>query len=110
MNGNELKKAAEEEYPETDHKHSSILCFMQRTAYIKGYKKANEWISVEAVNPPKNTRVLCLEPSGNIEVSEWTKHPEYDEDYQWHLDCGFKEVFNHFTHWQPLPTPPNQEQ
>ena len=54
MNDNELKKAAEEVYPSSPHHHmgkgtnySYEKIKQSRKDYIKGYQKAQEWISVE---------------------------------------------------------------
>jgi hypothetical protein len=63
----------------------------------------NKWISVKDIMPNASEWVLCYGPELQLTdgyvVQSWWDHT--NKDYSW-----FQKTF---THWMPLPEPPNYE-
>lgn len=82
-----------------DTPNRSIEAGIFTDAFIKGYKKANEWISINTVLPPYNMVVLVLKNTGSIFISSRQVCDAYGRDLK---DFTIKGV----THWQFLPPKP----
>ena len=105
MNKEEIEKLAANEYPFVEERgiNEQIINATQeenRHAFIKGYQKANEWISVEDMLPANGICVIIVEmPEGNIEFGE-----NLNGSFVEWKTC---EERKYITHWQPLPKAPN---
>lgn len=56
------------------------------------------WNATAEQLPPKNELVLVVRENGYMLCKDWEPHTNQDEAW-------FRE---HFTHWRPLPSPPNK--
>lgn len=66
-------------------------------AYLAGYAASGEWVSVEDRLPEPGAFLVVGSNQNGIQVVI----SEYNSKY------GFISIAN-VTHWQPLPSPPNQ--
>ena len=112
MNEKELKQLAAEEYPSpkyamtpTGNRRLGSDCYLQeQNAFIKGYEKAQEWVSVEDRLPEIDKEVLIVDISGKrISTATFTVG-NYDGE-GWIAD--FEDIYP--THWKNLPTPPKEK-
>jgi hypothetical protein len=78
------------------------------SAYVKGYQKANEWISVEDRLPEPDNFIEYL-----VYVDEGTGYPYINtgrfNEWGFHFPSWSNNsgsVQSNITHWQTLPTPP----
>tara|TARA_R110000765_G_scaffold26628_6_gene64933 strand:- start:2353 stop:2655 length:303 start_codon:yes stop_codon:yes gene_type:complete len=98
----EINKLAEIEYPNSKGMSDPYRYAYERKAYIKGYEKAQEWISVEDRLPKKQRHYLVVTKGGNISKDF------FGLDYN-QFDEPRKQPFViEYTHWKNLPTPPKQ--
>ena len=90
-----------------DTPNRSIEAGIFTDAFIKGYKKANEWISVESGEVPDYDEVVLIFNILNfMEFKMFRKHK--NGCMEW-VDTGLDmptEDFNYATHWKALPTKP----
>lgn len=66
--------------------------------YKRGKKEASEWISVDEILPQEKINVLCYARYGK--TMECNINYDSGRSHEW-----FKKQFSH---WQPLPAPPQQ--
>ena len=103
-----IEKLAKIEYPQMENRfneevidHQIYMSQERRKAYIKGYEKANEWVSVHHMSPEEDYYYLVYEITFGMITRAL-------------FSCGeFFPVENmseklQITHWKELPTPPKQ--
>ena len=81
---------------EANHKKSVLdYRWLASEAYNAGYRKQNEWISVEERLPEDSMTVITCNMSGEV-----------DADYYGAWSLGFTDKT--VTHWMPLPEAPKK--
>jgi hypothetical protein len=77
--------------------------------YDAGYQAAQQWISVKERLPPPETEVLWWnETAHQAGVSSWEYNSYCNDTMIYWGDAGNVSIKN-FTHWQPLPKPPEEK-
>jgi len=74
-------------------------------AEVVPLNRAPRWIPVSERLPEEDDYVLACYEGGFVRIAKLT--PEEDDMIQcWHLDGGNDVTIKAFTHWMPLPKPP----
>jgi hypothetical protein len=77
-------------------------------AFKSGYQAAQQWISVKDRLPPPQTEVLWWNKTAHqAGVSSWEYMPHCNDTMIYWGDAGNVSIKN-FTHWMPLPKPPEK--
>ena len=76
-------------------------------AYDAGYRK-QEWISVEDRLPEANIYCLVFLPEGHLYTGIHVAY--YSDKRNMWVDLDATYLFDHPTHWMPLPTPPTEKE
>lgn len=100
---NDTTKAAEEyAYNASPDGELGMPIYSKRNivdAYLSGHAFASAWIEVTPDTiPDANQQVLALHRYGRMSQQDWEAYT--NKDRNWFLET--------FTHWMPLPTPPNK--
>lgn len=94
--------------PLSEMSHGEITD-IQRTAALHGYSLASgdKWISVSERLPEKGERVIIF--GENLGISSIISHIGIRNNWQDPINNDIPYA-KHITHWQPLPSPPKQQQ
>ena len=68
----------------------------------------NEWISVEDRLPEYNTKCLVFLPDGHLYNGIHVAY--YSDKRNMWVDLDTTYLFDHPTHWMPLPAPPAEKE
>ena len=102
------EEIAAKEYPN----EGRMGALHERDAFVKGYKQGqmDRWISVEERLPEDGVKVMVTHEHGTVELALLRKHYDRtawansaEDRYSWW-------IMEAWTHWSPIPSPPNPEQ
>lgn len=83
---------------------------MEKMVDVNSSNNSNGWISVKDRLPPPQTEVLWWNKAAHqAGVSSWEYMSHYDDTMIEWGDAGNVSIKN-FTHWMPLPEPPDKEE
>ena len=103
----EIEKLAEKEYPINDWSDEATVYNREqvnkRIGFIKGYQKANEWISVKDRLPGNYETVLCY--GKPVDGGFGITHCEHS-DGTFRFCESERENKSTITHWMERPQPP----
>ena len=85
--------------------------WLATSLYNAGYRKQNQWISVEDDKPKKNGYYLCWRMTSKCGDKEWWQIDKlYWEDNLWLTHHNTFKMADYVTHWMPLPSPPTEKE
>jgi hypothetical protein len=70
--------------------------------------RSNKWISVEDRLPEDNIKYLVFLPEGHLYQGIHVAH--YSDKHNMWVDLDRTYLFDHPTHWMPLPAPPTEKE